>query len=197
MIKVSGGLIFFVCLFYYSQETSSKLLSRKLSGRSPRSLGSSHWFFLGPYPPTLSRLLGGWANRDVSCGSNAEPGATLGAWRDPWRQSRVWFLAVDPNVGEWKGGAWLGEGGSGEERGELGAGGRYLVSGGLGWEPRIEGWRSGGRGVGPWESRVVYSAEPVAAATHDGSVLMSTGASVSPKPPTLLEFSASDSGFKS
>lgn len=180
MIKVSASLFFF-----FSGNKLQNFPGKSFRGRSPESLGSSHWFFLGASAPPRSRLLGGWTNRGVSCGLNADSGATagdrvlggFGCWSQRGWMERL--LVVGP--------AGSGEEGDGPDRGwGPGAGGRELGT--------------GSRGVGAWglEARATPGClwPRTASATQGGSVLMSTRAYASPKPPTLQGLRASDAGFE-
>lgn len=113
------------------------------------------------------------------------------------------ILAVDPNVGEWRGrersGGDRGAGGwSGEEKGALGTGSRGVgAGGGAGRGPG-----AGGMGLGLGLPGVVYIAPSRVngldcTATHDGSVLLRSRVPAGPRPPALLEFRASYAAPKS
>ena len=139
MIKVSASLFFF-----FSGNKLQNFPGKSFRGRSPESLGSSHWFFLGASAPPRSRLLGGWTNRGVSCGLNADSGATagdrvlggFGCWSQRGWMERL--LVVGP--------AGSGEEGDGPDRG---------------WGPGAGNWEPGAGVLGPggWRlglPRVVY-----------------------------------------
>lgn len=173
MIKVSAGLIFLL------PENKRQSCRGKLSGRSPGSLCSYHWFFAGASSPLLPRLLDGWTNSGVSCGLNAEARATAGD-------------RVSPEFGCCSRRGWMERSRVVGREGSGGVGSGVRMSGSRGWG--LGARTNPGTSVAP--SRLSHGLW-TASATHGGSVPMGSRACASPKPPTLLELRAPDSGFKS